>query len=142
MALRITLTSLLVPDYDEALLFFTRGLGWLCREDTPGPGGKRWLVVGPPGGGAGLLLARAANDEQRSLIGRQGAGRVWLFVHCDDFDADLARIEAHGGRRAQAPRTEAYGRVVVFTDPWGNRWDLIEPAADSTPQAPGTILGA
>jgi predicted enzyme related to lactoylglutathione lyase len=142
MALRITLTSLLVPGYDEALPFFIHGLGWQCREDTPGPGGKRWLVVGPPGGGAGVLLARAANDEQRSLIGRQGAGRVWLFVHCDDFDADLARIEAHGGRRAEAPRTEAYGRVVVFIDPWSNRWDLIEPAADSSPQAPGTILDA
>jgi predicted enzyme related to lactoylglutathione lyase len=132
MALRLTLTSLLVSDYDEALLFFTLGLGGLCREDTPAPGGKRWLVVGPPGGGAGLLLARAANDEQRSLIGRQGAGRVWLFVHSDDFDADLARIEAHGGRRTDAPRTEAYGRVVVFTDPWGNRWDLIEPAAEGS----------
>ena len=132
MALRLTLTSLLVSDYDEALLFFTLGLGWLCREDTPAPGGKRWLVVGPPGGGAGLLLARAANDEQRSLIGRLGAGRVWLFVHSDDFDADLARIEAHGGRRAEAPRSEAYGRVVVFTDPWGNRWDLIEPAAEGS----------
>lgn len=129
MGTQLALTALLVPDHDAALPFFTRGLGWACREDVAMGGGKRWVVVGPASGGAGLLLARAASDEQRALVGRQGAGRVWLFVHTDDLDADLARIEAHGGRRAEAPRTEPYGRVVVFVDPWGNRWDLIEPAA-------------
>ncbi len=128
MALRLALTALLVPEYDAALPFFTAGLGWRCREDQPLGGGKRWVVVGPADGGAGLLLARAASDEQRALIGHQGGGRVWLFAHSDDLDADLARIEAHGGRRAEAPRSEPYGRVVVFTDPWGNRWDLIQPA--------------
>ncbi len=129
MSPRLALTSLLVPDYDAALAFFTQGLGWACREDVAMGGGKRWVVVGPAEGGAGLLLARAATDEQRAGIGRQGAGRVWLFLHSDDLDADLARLEAHGGRRAETPRSEPYGRVVVFTDPWGNRWDLIEPAA-------------
>jgi predicted enzyme related to lactoylglutathione lyase len=129
MSSRLALTSLLVPDYDAALAFFTKGLDWACREDVAMGNGKRWLVVGPADGGAGLLLARAATDEQRALIGRQGAGRVWLFLHSDDLDADLVRLEAHGGRRAESPRTEPYGRVVVFTDPWGNRWDLIQPAA-------------
>lgn len=128
MSIRLALTSLLVPDQAAALAFFTQGLGWACLEDVALPGGKRWLVVGPAEGGAGLLLAAAGNDAQAALIGRQGGGRVWLFVHSDHFDADLARIEAHGGRRAEEPRTEPYGRVVVFTDPWGNRWDLIAPA--------------
>jgi predicted enzyme related to lactoylglutathione lyase len=129
MTLRLMLTACLVPDYDSALPFFTQGLGWVLREDTPQGLAKRWVVVGPADGGAGLVLARAANDEQRAGIGRQAAGRVWAFVHCDDLDAALARIEAHGGQRTEAPRSEAYGRVVVFTDPWGNRWDLIEPKA-------------
>jgi predicted enzyme related to lactoylglutathione lyase len=127
MSPQLALATLLVPDYDEALAFFTRGLGWACRDDVALGPGRRWLEVGPAGGGAGLLLARAVSDEQRALIGRQGGGRVWLFLHSDDLDADLARIEAHGGHRAEAPRNEPYGRVVVFTDPWGNRWDLIQP---------------
>ncbi len=126
MTPRLALTALLVPDYDAALAFFTEGLGWICREDVALGGGKRWVVVGPAAGGAGLLLARAASDAQRALVGGQGGGRVWLFLHSDDLDADLARLESHGGRRAETPRAEPYGRVVVFTDPWGNRWDLIE----------------
>jgi predicted enzyme related to lactoylglutathione lyase len=136
MAPTLALTSLLVPDYDEALAFFTQGLGWACREDTPLPGGKRWLVVGPPAGGSGLLLARAADATQRAAIGQQGGGRVWLFLHSTHFEADLARIEAAGGRRAEAPRDEAYGRVVVFSDPWGNRWDLVAPAAGADGSRP------
>jgi len=128
MSPQLALTSLLVPDQDEALRFFTHGLGWACREDVALGPGKRWLVVGPAEGGAGLLLARAASDEQRALIGRQGGGRVWLFLHSADLDTDLARLEQHGARRAETPRDEAYGRVAVFTDPWGNRWDLIQPA--------------
>jgi predicted enzyme related to lactoylglutathione lyase len=128
MGLSLALTTLLVPDYDTALPFFTAGLGWVCRDDVPLGNSKRWVVVGPATGGAGLLLARAASDDQRALIGRQGGGRVWLFVHGDDLDADLARIEAFGGRRAEDPRNESDGRVVVFLDPFGNRWDLIQPA--------------
>jgi len=128
MPLQLALTALLVPEYDAALPFFTQGLDWHCLEDVALGGDKRWVVVGPKAGGGGLLLARAATPEQRALVGRQGGGRVWLFLHSQNFEADLARIEAHGGRRQEPPRQQAYGRVVVFTDPWGNRWDLIEPA--------------
>jgi len=128
----LALTSLLVPDYDEALAFFTQALRFEVLEDTPLAPGKRWLVVAPSRqhGGA-LLLARASTPEQRALIGRQGGGRVWLFLHTDDLDADMAHLRRHGVAFDEAPRSEAYGRVVVFTDPWGNRWDLIQPAASA-----------
>jgi catechol 2,3-dioxygenase-like lactoylglutathione lyase family enzyme len=126
------MTSLLVPDYDEALAFFTQALRFQVRQDTALSPDKRWVVVAPSSSGGALLLARAATPEQRTLIGRQGGGRVWLFLHTDDLDADMAHLRTHGVAFAEAPRTEAYGRVVVFTDPWGNRWDLIQPA----PSAP------
>jgi len=123
--------SLLVEDYDAAIAFFTQALRFELLEDSPLAPGKRWVRVAPSGGGAALLLARAATPEQRALVGQQGAGRVWLFLHTDDFDAELTHFRAHGVRLAEAPRTERYGRVVVFLDLCGNRWDLIEPAAGS-----------
>jgi catechol 2,3-dioxygenase-like lactoylglutathione lyase family enzyme len=124
----LALTSFLVPDYDEALSFFTGALRFTVMQDTVLSPGKRWVVVAPSASGGALLLARAATPEQQALIGRQGGGRVWLFLHTDDLDADRAHMRALGVRFAEEPRTEAYGRVVVFTDPWGNRWDLIQPA--------------
>jgi predicted enzyme related to lactoylglutathione lyase len=125
----LALTSFLVPDYDEALSFFTGALRFTVMQDTPLSPTKRWVVVAPSSStGGALLLARAANPEQQALIGRQGGGRVWLFLHCDDLDAEMAHMRGHGVAFAEAPRDEAYGRVVVFTDPWGNRWDLIQPA--------------
>jgi catechol 2,3-dioxygenase-like lactoylglutathione lyase family enzyme len=120
--------ALIVPDYDEAIAFFTRALGFELVEDRP-MGGKRWVVVRPPGGqGASLLLARAATDEQAVLVGRQWAGRVGLFLHTTDFAAMQARMLAHGVHFLEAPRDEPYGRVAVFEDRWGNRWDLLQPA--------------
>ncbi len=124
----LVLTALLVRDYDEALAYFTVALGFELREDTRLPGGKRWVVVGPRGGG-GLLLAQAATDRQRALIGGQGGGRVFLFLETDDFAHDHAQFTDRGVRFVEPPRREPYGQVAVFEDLYGNRWDLIEPAA-------------
>jgi catechol 2,3-dioxygenase-like lactoylglutathione lyase family enzyme len=128
----IAAVSLLVDDYDQAIRFYTQALRFVLLEDTLLAPGKRWVRVAPAGGGTALLLARAAAPEQRALVGGQGAGRVWLFLQTDDFDGELAHLRAHGVRLAEEPRREAYGRVVVFLDLYGNRWDLIEPAGAQT----------
>lgn len=120
--------SLLVHDYDDAIAFFTRVLRFHLRADTPLEGGKRWVVVAPAEDGPGLLLAKAANDAQRAQVGHQSGGRVFLFLHTTDFDADYAHLQACGVRFTETPREEPYGRVVVFLDLYGNRWDLIQPA--------------
>ncbi len=121
--------SLLVLDYDEAIAFYTRALGFQLVEDTPLGAGKRWVVVAPPGSsGCRLLLARAKNDQERAGVGRQAAGRVWLFLHTDDFARDYRAMRECGVRFVGEPRREAYGTVVVFEDLYGNRWDLVEPA--------------
>ena len=119
--------SLLVDNYDQAIRFYTQALRFDLVEDSELAPGKRWVRVAPAGGGTALLLARAATPEQRALVGGQGAGRVWLFLQTDDFDGELAHFRAHGVRLVEEPRREAYGRVVVFLDLYGNRWDLIEP---------------
>src|SRR5687768_10449331 len=107
--------ALLVREYDEAIDYFTRSLGFVLLEDTDVGGGKRWVVVSPPGATeAGLLLARAVNDEQRSAIGRQGGGRAFLFLETDDFDRDFAALTSRGVRFLERPRDEDYGRVAVF----------------------------
>jgi predicted enzyme related to lactoylglutathione lyase len=129
MTRRLACTTVLVPDYDAAIAFFTQGLGFMVLEDTRLTPTKRWVVVAPSREGGALLLAQPGNEAQRAMVGRQGAGRVWLFLHTDDLDADLARLQAAGGHAMEIPRQEAYGRVVVFEDPWGNRWDLVQPAA-------------
>jgi predicted enzyme related to lactoylglutathione lyase len=121
--------ALVVPDYDEAIAFYRDALHFELLEDKPMGPGKRWVRMAPPGGqGAALLLAKAANPEQASRVGNQTGGRVFLFLHTDDFDATVARLPAHGGKLTEAVRHEAYGRVVVFLDLYGNKWDLIEPA--------------
>jgi len=127
MRQRLALTALLVRDYDEAVAWFTGKLGFELVEDTDQGGGKRWVVVRPKGSDAGLLLARATG-EQINSIGRQGAGRVWLFLETDDFARDHAAMTAAGVSFAGAPRREPYGTVAVFEDLCGNRWDLIQPA--------------
>ena len=122
----LTLTSLVVHDYDEAIAFFTGALGFELRADEDRGGGKRWVVVAPPGTrGGGLLLAKAANDEQRAHVGNQTGGRVFLFLEVDDFAEAYARLQAHGARFTEEPRHEEYGTVVVFLDLYGNKWDLI-----------------
>lgn len=127
---RLGLVALVVPDYDAAIDFFTRALGFtlVCDEDQ---GHKRWVVVRPPRGGSGeggsdILLARAEGQAQRAVIGAQGGGRVWLFLETEDFARDHKRMQENGVMFEEAPRDEPYGIVAVFRDPWGNRWDLIE----------------
>jgi catechol 2,3-dioxygenase-like lactoylglutathione lyase family enzyme len=124
---RIATVALLVRDYDEAIAWFTRALGFVLLEDSPREAGKRWVVVAPSAGhGAALLLARAADDEQRAQVGRFAGGRVGLFLETGDFARDHAAMTAHGVEFLEAPRDEAYGRVVKFLDLYGNRWDLLE----------------
>jgi catechol 2,3-dioxygenase-like lactoylglutathione lyase family enzyme len=127
MTQNIGLVALVVADYDEAIAYFTGELGFALREDTPLGAGKRWVVVSPPGsGGTGLLLARAVGDEQQRAVGRQTGGRVFLFLHTDDFQRDHAAYRERGVHFVEEPRHEAYGTVAVFEDLYGNRWDLVE----------------
>ncbi len=121
--------SLLVPDYDEAIRWFVEVLGFELREDAPLGGGKRWVRVAAPGAQTALLIARATTDEQRAMVGRQGAGRVWLFLETDDFATSHARMLRQGVRFLEDPRHEPYGTVAVFQDPWGNRWDLVQASS-------------
>lgn len=126
----LSAVSIVVPDYDEALAFYVNILGFELREDTRLSESKRWVVVAPRGAGPHgcyLVLAKAANDAQRQAIGNQAGGRVFLFLTTDDFDRDNQRLVAFGVRFIGAPRDEAYGRVAVFADPFGNLWDLIGP---------------
>ena len=117
--------SLLVPDYDEGIAFFTGPMGFALDQDLDLGAEKRWVRVTQPGGGTSFILARAV-DDQRAAIGQQGGGRVWLFLESEDFDADHARMQAAGIHFEEDPRDEPYGRVAVFRDPWGSRWDLIQ----------------
>ena len=122
----ITTLALLVPDYDTGIAFYVDGLGFDLLEDLD-QGTKRWVRVAPAGGGAALLLARAEGARQAAAIGDQAGGRVFLFLETDDFNRDAARITAAGGIFEEAARDEPYGRVAVWRDPFGNRWDLIQP---------------
>ena len=123
----IVLATLVVPDYDEALAFYVDALGFALLEDTPHAEGKRWVVVAPSPASSGLLLARADGERQRASIGNQTGGRVAFFLQTDDFARDHARMREAGVRFEEEPRAEAYGTVAVWRDPFGNRWDLIEP---------------
>jgi catechol 2,3-dioxygenase-like lactoylglutathione lyase family enzyme len=130
--MHLELVSVIVEDYDEAIDFFTRALGFELAEDSPATttvGGrpKRWVVVRPPGTQTGILLARADGPRQRDVVGNQAAGRVGFFLRTDDFDAAHARMTAAGVEFVATPRTEPYGRVAVFLDIAGNRWDLLGP---------------
>ena len=132
MRKHIACFALVVDDYDRAIDFYVDALGFELREDrllgeVPGNAAKRWVVVAPAGAETGVLLAQAANDAQRASIGRQTGGRVGFFLHTDDFRRDHAAMLAKGVHFVESPREEAYGTVVVFEDPYGNRWDLVEP---------------
>ena len=123
--MKLSAVALLVPDYDAGIAFFCAGLGFSLTDDVD-QGDKRWVSVRPPDGGCRLVLAQA-DGVQRAATGNQAGGRVWLFLHSDDFAADAARITAAGGVFQEQPRDEAYGRVAVWRDPFGNLWDLIGP---------------
>jgi len=119
--------SLVVDDYDKAIQFYTEKLHFILEEDTVLSETKRWVIVKPPGSACGLLLAKAANDEQKSRIGNQAGGRVFLFLHTDDFQRDYKNLVANDVRIVREPSEEIYGTVAVFADLYGNLWDLIEP---------------
>ena len=128
---QLDLVALIVHDYDAAIDFFVRVLGFDLVENTPSTTNdgrpKRWVVVRPKGGTTGVLLARADGADQTAAVGRQFAGRVGLFLRVNDFDAAVARMTAAGVTFVTAPRAEPYGRVAVFLDIAGNRWDLLGP---------------
>lgn len=129
MAQRISYVTLVVRDYDEAIDYYTRVLGFDLVEDTPLTDGKRWVLVAPAGGrGTALLLARAVGEAQTAHVGDQTGGRVFLFLHTDDFQQDYRAMRDGGVRFTEEPRHEAYGTVAVFVDLYGNRWDLLELA--------------
>jgi catechol 2,3-dioxygenase-like lactoylglutathione lyase family enzyme len=129
---RLDKFTIVVDDYDRAIEFFTGVLGFELAEDSPSltndGRAKRWVVVRPPGAETGILLARADGDRQAKAVGNQTGGRVGFFLHVDDFEATYNRLAAAGVEFHTEPRTEPYGRVVVFSDIVGNRWDLIGPA--------------
>lgn len=121
--------TLVVPDYDAAIRFYTTSLEFQLVQDTDLGEGKRWVLVAPPGlSETRLLLARAATPSQYAAIGQQTGGRVFLFLHTDNFDRDYAAYRDRGVVFREPPRYEPYGTVAVFEDPFGNAWDLIEPA--------------
>ncbi|NUN99904.1 MAG: VOC family protein [Saprospiraceae bacterium] len=120
--------ALVVNDYDEAIDFYTKKLHFTLIEDTVMSATKRWVVVSPPGSsGCRLLLAKAANAEQQTRVGNQTGGRVFLFLHTDDFWRDYRNLEANGVTIIREPSEEAYGTVAVFADLYGNLWDMIQP---------------
>ena len=129
MPQRLSLVSLLVRDYDEALQWFRDRVGFELVEDTDRGDGTRWVVVRPAGSdGTQVLLARASTPEQEARVGDPGGGRVMHFLATDDFAADHARMLAAGVHFREEPRHEVYGSVAVFEDLYGNRWDLLQPA--------------
>ena len=131
--MHLDLVAIVVREYGPAIDFFVGVLGFELVEDSPAlttSGGrpKRWVVVRPPGAATGLLLARADGERQAAAVGNQVAGRVGFFLRVEDFDAAHARMTSAGVEFVSPPRTEPYGRVAVFLDIAGNRWDLLGPA--------------
>jgi len=129
--MHVDLMALLVEDYDEAISFFVDALQFDLVEDSPATTNsghpKRWVVVRPPGGGSGLLLAKADGEEQKKGVGKQFFGRVGLFLRVDDFEDAHAHMQAHDVQFMEEPRHEVYGSVAVFRDVSGNKWDLLGP---------------
>ena len=128
MSQHLAMITLVVDDYDEAIRFYVGKLGFTLIEDTVMSETKRWVVVRPSGNSVtSLLLAKAANDEQKSRVGNQTGGRVFLFLHTDDFETDYQNMRKHGIEFVRGPVKEPYGMVAVFKDLYGNLWDFIEP---------------
>jgi lactoylglutathione lyase len=127
MGQKIAHISIVVNDYDEAIEYYTQKLNFNLIEDTLISPGKRWVLVSPPGASeTSLLLAKASTDTQKQCVGNQSGGRVFLFLHTDNFDQDYRKMKNKGVRFIETPRNEAYGKVVVFKDLYGNKWDLLQ----------------
>jgi catechol 2,3-dioxygenase-like lactoylglutathione lyase family enzyme len=126
---RLSLVALLVRDYDEAIDWFTRALGFRLASDEDQGGGKRWVVIEDEAG-HGILLTKAKKPGELAAVGNQHGGRVGFFLEVEDFDTALERLNSAGASLDEEPRHEPYGKVVVFRDLCGNRWDLIEPAKE------------
>ena len=121
--------TVLVPSYDEGLAFFRGVLGFAVLKDAPLGPNKRWVVVAPSqGAGAALVLAVPSDERQRMRVGDQTGGRVGFFLHTGDFWGDYETLRARGLVFLETPRSESYGLVAVFVDPWGGKWDLLQPA--------------
>jgi catechol 2,3-dioxygenase-like lactoylglutathione lyase family enzyme len=134
MPQKLGYVALVVREYDEAIAFYTESLGFRLIEDTDLGKGKRWVLVRPPGSsGTDLLLARAATDEQASRIGNQTGGRVFLFLHTDNFWRDYRELIARGVKFCRPPSEESYGTVAVFEDLYGNKWDLLQMKVRAAP---------
>ena len=129
MTKRLAAVTFLAPDYNSAIVWFRDALGFALIDDTPMGPDKRWVVMAPPGGGgARIVIAKASDERQRAAIGAATGGRVGYFLETDDFAGDHAGMLARGVRFLEEPRREAYGIVAVFADPWGGKWDLLQPA--------------
>jgi catechol 2,3-dioxygenase-like lactoylglutathione lyase family enzyme len=130
--MELGLITVVVAAYDPAIAFFVDALGFDLVEDSPAATNdgrpKRWVVVRPPGAQTGVLLAEADGEQQQAVVGAQMGGRVGFFLNVDDFDAQYQRMAGAGVRFLEEPRNEPYGRVVVFADIAGNKWDLLGPA--------------
>ena len=128
MSRRLAHIALIVDDYDKAIEFYTKKLNFTLIEDTILSDTKRWVLVGPSDSSeCNILLAKASDNEQQSRVGNQTGGRVFLFLHTDDFNRDYQNLLDHGVRIVRDPSVEDYGKVAVFSDLYGNLWDLIEP---------------
>lgn len=125
--MKLSLVALLVRDYDEAIDWYGRALGFRLARDEDQGGSKRWVVI-EDGAGRSLLLAKAKKPEELAAVGNQHGGRVGFFAEVEDFEAAWDRLKSAGASFEEEPRQEIYGKVVVFRDLYGNRWDLIEPA--------------
>jgi catechol 2,3-dioxygenase-like lactoylglutathione lyase family enzyme len=133
MLLSLAAVTVLVPSYDDGLAFFRDVLGFAVLEDTQLSPTKRWIVVAPSrGAGAALVLAIPSNERQRARVGDQTEGRVGFFLHSGDFWADYERLRKRGLKFLETPRGEAYWLVAVFLDPWGGKWDLLQPASGAS----------
>ncbi len=132
---RLSAVTLVVRDYDEAITWFTNVLGFALLEDTRQSDTKRWVRIAPAKGGTALLLAKAANETQSAHVGDQTGGRVAFFLDTEDFARDHAAFIARGVTFVESPRDEAYGKVAVFTDLYGSRWDLVERRQEGAPTA-------
>lgn len=126
--MRLSLVTFLVPSYEAGLSFFVDGIGWLCLDDDDLGGGKRWVTVSPDGQGTAFLLTRPSTQRQAAALGNQSGGRVRFFLETRDFTKDRQIIETAGGIFIEDPRPEPYGLVAQWRDPFGNLWDLIQPA--------------